>query len=432
MSTVSNATDLPLLYKLGKRSEIRYWECRVRGNIYETRYGVLKNRDNHKWSQHKRESQYDPSHGAHKTADQVAMEHAQSLWTEKKRTHAMTEDMNTLLLGPQYQIPIAPVLATRYSDLKKKHESYIRCVNSGRKPSCVQYCFPDTMYYWEYKFDGERGTISWHDDDVHIYSRGRVEIPHLDKQKDMFRKIYNAFGKNNPHIYNYHFDCEIMLPENCRNKMRSAVSRIKDKHPDNDQIVLYVFDIITVYGMPYKERRKILEAIFSKVNSTCVQLVQTLGIAKLGDPIVDEFCASAHELGFEGVMGKDETFIYPVSHIRINELVKYKVEHDDEYEIIGAHEGIDAHAGLIVLEVKDRNDGLITFSVTPAWSHQDRREAWELYLSDPSHFVGRLVTIVYKYKNTYGKPEEARATRIRDNADMSVPDDIFDQPVYSI
>lgn len=416
----SNTIDLPILYKIGKRSEIRYWECRVRGNTYETRYGVLKNRDNHKWDQRTRESQYDPSHGAHKTADQVAMDHALSTWTEKKRTDAMSEDIDSLL-NPQYQIPIAPVLATRYIDLKKKHTSYQKCIDEGRKPSSVQYCFPDTMYYWEYKFDGERGTVSWHDNDVHIYSRGRVEISHLDRQKDMFRRIYNAFGKSNPHIYKYHFDCEIMLPDNCRNKMRSVVSRIKDKHPDNDQIVLYVFDLITEYGMPYKDRRRLLETIFSKIKSQCVQLVQTIGMAKLGDPIIDEYCASAHELGFEGVMGKDESFIYPVSNIRINELVKYKIEHDDEYEIIGAHEGTDAHTGLIVLEVKDCNDGMISFSVTPAWSHQDRRDAWSLYCNDPSQFIGRLVTIVYKYKNSYGKPEEARATRMRDSADLSTP-----------
>lgn len=439
----TNEILLPLLYKAGKRGELRYFEVRIVGTTFYTRAGVLKNRLNHLWKSHKRDASYAPDHGAHRSAEQVAYEHAQSKWGEKKRNDAMTEDLEEIT-NPErrkYQIPIAPVLATRYDKLQERHSKYQACVQSGRKPACTMYQFPDREYYWEYKFDGERGTVSWcqelkpiYNDNqdivgheasgepgVHVFSRARVEIPHLEQQKAVFQKIYTAFGKSNPQIYNWHFDCEIMLPENCRNKMRSVVSRIKEKHEDNDKIVLYVFDIITTYGMPYKERRNILEMIFSKVKSKYVQLVPTIGKAKLGDPIIDEYCSQAFSMGFEGVVGKDEDFIYPLSNLRIDELVKYKVEHDREYRIIGCSQGTDAHAGLIVLQVEDLNDGLIKFFVTPCWTHQDRKEAFELYQQDPSHFVGKLVTVVYKYLNSYSVPEEARATRLRDPNDLSVP-----------
>lgn len=413
---------LPLLYKQGKRGEIRYWECSISGDTFKTRAGVLKNRERHQWESHQRSHQYEPSHGSYKSGDQVAYDHAMSKWTEKKRNDAMTESLEEIE-NPhscKYQVPIAPVLATRYDKLKERHDIYQKYLYQGMKPSAVMYTFPDRDYYWEYKFDGERGTVSLHDGDVHIYSRGRVEIPHLEKQKEVFKKIYTSFGRSNPFIYDWHFDCEIMLPEKCRNSMRSAVSRLKDKHPENNKIVLYVFDIITVYGMAYRERREILEKIMSKVKSQYVILVPTLGKAKLGDPIIDEYCAQAVSLGFEGIMGKDESFIYPLYKQRLDELVKYKVENDDEYEIISAHEGKDAHEGMIIFDVRDINDGLITFSVTPAWSHDDRREAWVMYTEDPMQFIGKLITIVYKYKSIYGRPEEARATRIRDKADMSV------------
>ena len=437
----SDEIVLPILYKIGKLGEIRYWECKVSGYMFYTRAGVLKNRDNHIWRDHKRDAKYTPDHGAYRTPEQVAYEHARSKWSEKKRNDAMTESLDEVT-NPnkrKYKVPIAPVLATRYDKLKERHEKYQKCIEIGRKPSTVMYCFPDREYYWEYKFDGERGTVSWCQDvipilndknevidyqldgesSVHIFSRARVEIPHLEVQKSVFSKIYNVFGKIYPEIYSWHFDCEIMHPENCRNKMRSVISRIKEKHEDNDKILIYVFDIITEYGMPYRERRAILEKIFSKINSKSVLLVPTIGKTKLTDPIIHEYCAKAHELGYEVIMGKDEDFIYPLSNLRINELVKYKVEHDQEYRIIGCHEGTDAHKGLIVLEVEDLNDGLITFSVTPSWTHQDRKEAWELYQENPLSLVGKLVTVVYKYMNAYGKPEEARATRIRSQDDLS-------------
>lgn len=418
---------LPLLYKLDKNSVVRYWECKIISGTFHTRAGILPNRETHKWKIHDRVaySSYDISHGSYKAPDQIAYEHAISKWTEKKRNDVMTENIDDLVGDDKksYPIPVAPVLATRYDVLQERDTKYKKCVESGRKPSTAMYCFPDREYYWEYKFDGERGIICYDKSisDVRIYSRSRIELPYLESQKDVFKRIFEAFSKKVPDMLNYQFDCEIMHPDKSRNKMRSAISRIKEKHPDNDKIIFYLFDIVTVYGMPYKMRREILEKIMTYVKNPYIQLVPTVCKAKLGDPIIDEECARAFELGFEGLVGKDEEFIYPLSNLRINEIVKYKIEHSDEYRIVSAYEGIDSHKGLIVLTVEDTNNGLIRFNVTPSWSHDERKDAWIMYQEDPKQFIGLLITIVYKYKNEYGKPEEARATRIRELEDISIP-----------
>jgi len=437
---------LPLLYKVGKRNEIRYFEAKICGSTYYTRAGVLKNRDNHQWVLYQRDNYnkvYDVSHGSYRTPEQIAYEHAQSKWSEKKRNDAMTEHLDEITdpSKRQYQIPVAPVLATRYKDLIERHKKYQSCVEDGRKPSIVMFCFPDVDYYVEPKYDGERGTISWcqeltpvlgstgevirHETSgepgVHIFSRARVEIPHLEHIKSVFKKIYQAFGKSNPQMYGWHFDGEIILPEQSRNKMRSTVSRIKEKHIDNNQISIYIFDIVTTYGMTYQERRKILEMIFSKVNSKYVKLVETMGMIRPTDEsAVNEMLGRSLDLGFEGIILREPNMIYPLSNLRINELIKVKPQNTCEYRIISAHTGIDKFDGCIIFDVEDLNDSLLRFSPgMKGWTLEDRREAWVMYQENPSVFIGKFLECVYSHVNEYGTPTECIASRIRDPNDMS-------------
>lgn len=427
-------TEFPILYKLDKKDEIRYWQVYARGDTYYTKAGMLKNIDSHKWQPHTRESRYSPDHGGHKTSEEIAIEHASSAWKEKKRKDAMTTNLEDVShVQRKYCIPIAPVLAVRYNDLLKRHENYACYIERGEKPRKGMYCFPEIPYMVDPKLDGERVTISWckpideeftsaslEDGDVHMFSRGRVEIPYTDHIRGLFRNLYTSWGKLMPKILTYHFDGEVVQPGSTRNKMRSSISRIKEKHVDNEKNVFYAFDLIMDPEVPYEHRRKTLEILFSKIKSDSVQLVPSLGRVSLHDhEQVQEFMARALHMGYEGIILRDPNMLYPVSNLRINEMIKCKPIQDEEMRIIGAHEGTDAHAGLIIFRVEDLNDGVIKQDVTPAWNHEDRAEAWKMFLQDPSQFLGQLITVHYREKNEYGTLVEARAGRIRDPADLS-------------
>lgn len=429
----NNEIYLPCLYKLDSVGRQRYVEIRVVGNIYFSRAGLLKTRDNHTWKPHKKSAQYDQEHGSHRSGEEVALQHAWSDWREKKRNDAMTEDLDTLN-GDVYHVPIAPVLAKRYSDLVKMNETYQARVQSGKKPTKTMYCFPDHKYMVQYKFDGERATISWVQEmngnhigeyDVHIFSRLRVEVPHLDHIKAIYRKIYTKIGKKNPWIYGCHFDGEIMEPGQTRNKMRSTISRIKEKHVDNENITHYVFDMVVEQkpDMPFRERYRILSDILGRLgkDDNAVRLVPIIGEVRLGTSEVDDMLALALDHGMEGIIARDPEMLYPSSGFRVNQMIKCKNINDCDYRILGAIQGTDAHEGLIVWHVQDLVHDFVTFYVTPKWSHEDRRNAWEMYCEDPDQFVGKLITVIYRDKepNTL-VPIEARATRIRDPSDMDV------------
>lgn len=433
-------SSFPLLYKLDKKGIVRYFEIKVEGNTYFTRAGVLKNRNSHNFQVHERKARYTPSHGGYRTPEQIAQEHAQSLWTEKKRDDAMTEDLEELTNSDKkkYPVPIAPVLATRYKDLKERNDKYQSYIRDGRKPSSVMYCFPDRDFDVEPKYDGNRGTVSWcqettidesgnktqGDFAVKIFSRGRLEIPHLDHIKHVFTKIYTIFEKSIPGIKSWHFDGEIMLPEESRNKMRSTISRIKEKHIDNDKIVFYVFDLITHPDDIRKDRRQVLETLFKNIKSEHVKLVPIFGQVKLTDDVsINEYMAQALNLGFEGIVMKDQSMKYPISNLRINEMVKMKPLESQEYRIYAAHSGIDRYQDCIIFDIEDLNDGTIRFSPgLKGWTLDDRKEAWQMYQEDPQTFIGKYLECVFVSKNEYGVPVECQGSRIRDPSDMSVAD----------
>lgn len=432
-----------ILFKLDKGGRLRYWECVIDGPSFKTRHGLLKTRNTHTWQTHMRSERHAVGHGSYASAEEVAREHALSRWKEKKRNDAMVE--NPLSLGIEreelailcdhdpsvmsqcslpmddrgsYPVPIAPVLAVRYDKLKERHEN----------PSS-KYKFPHDEVYVQYKIDGERCIASWVQEldengnkvgepGVRLFSRIRNEIPFCDHIKKVMHSIYTTFGKVYPPIYNCHFDGELVVPGETRNMMRSAVSTMRHKHEANERIEFYIFDMVTRVDHPFEKRWTLLTRIMSKVKSAHVKLVPIPTIAKVkmdDDETITTLLAEAMGRGYEGLMLRTKDMPYPIGNHRIDELVKVKKIHDEEFLIIGCYQGRDKEEGLIVFQMQDLHDSTITFGARPCWPYEVRKEAWDQYVADPSSFVGKKATIAYEYKSEYRVPGNPRLIRLRDD-----------------
>lgn len=106
--------------------------------------------------------------------------------------------------------------------------------------------------------------------------------------------------------------------------MRSIISRVKEVHKDNDKLIYMVFDIIVSPDMPYCRRRELLEKVMSRVTNPLVRLVPTMARCELPSDEADEALARALSDGYEGVVMKHPSFLYPVSNLRINDMIKRK------------------------------------------------------------------------------------------------------------
>lgn len=423
--------DLPILYKTNEKGQILYWECRIDGDTFFTRAGVYKNRDTHKWKEHKRQERYTPGHGGYRTAEEVAKEHGLSAWKEKKRNDSMVESMEEIenLDCSKYNVPISPVLAHKYKDMLMRHNKYMSALEQGIKPR-TQYKFPEYQYWVQPKLDGERCTASWTmemdadgnpigESGVHLFSRLRNEIPHLDHIKKILTKIYTVFEKILHGIKTYHFDGELVEPGKTRNSMRSAVSTYKTKHVNNEKVVYYIFDIVVTASIPFSERYGLLEKIFSKIKSDVIQLVPIIHKIHLGTNEIEDALTKTVEAGYEGIILRDPNMLYPTTgKTRSKTMLKHKPLQDKEYRIISAIEGTDTHKGLIVFQVQDLQVDYIKFYVTPAWTHEERKIAWELYNNNPQEYIGKLATILYVSTNEFGTPVEPRMKNIRNASDM--------------
>jgi ATP-dependent DNA ligase len=155
--------------------------------------------------------------------------------------------------------------------------------------------------------------------------------------------------------------------------MRSIISRVKEVHKDNDKLIYMVFDIIVAPDMPYWRRRELLEKVMSRVANPLVRLVPTMARCELPSNEADEALAHALSDGYEGVVMKHPSFLYPVSNLRINDMIKRKPQNDEDYIIESAYEGDDAHKGLIIFNLRDPVLDYVKFACTPAWSHDERK-----------------------------------------------------------
>lgn len=380
--------ELPILYKVDKNGRLRYREIVIDRDIYRTRSGLWKTRDTHAWKDHRREAQYKEGHGSYKSGEEVASANARSAWERYKRKEAMCENMEEAL-DPGYRYPIIPVELARYNELRDTNGLI------------------EGHYIVQAKLDGERSTIYYREGEVKIFTRGRKERPYLEHIKSSMKKIYEKI----PSLQSFVFDGEILNPSGTRNTGRSALST-KDKHPDNDKMVFFVFCIVTGPNDEFKIRWSIIEKLFSKIKCNCVRMVPVLGRVDVKDEdAIQRMLKKALKEGYEGVVCWHEEGVYPVTKDRSRYSIKIKPMEDEEAPIVGAHEGIDEHEGLIIFEV---DNGSSIQYITPSWTHDERRQAMNEYKRDPPSYNGRLLTIRYKSKNEYGNYVEAVGLCIRD------------------
>ena len=111
--------------------------------------------------------------------------------------------------------------------------------------------------YVDMKIDGWRAIVkhipgSNHHVCVRINTRGGKGYHWLEAQREELRELLGYLPPNTQ------LDCEVWKPGFSRNKIQEIVSTEKKKHPQNEEIEFYIFDIIETQGLTLSERWEIL------------------------------------------------------------------------------------------------------------------------------------------------------------------------------
>ena len=176
----------------------------------------------------------------------------------------------------------------------------------------------------------------------------------------------------------------------------SMVRRAKVRHPDIHKIKYHMYDVFNDLSMSFIDRRQLLSTIYK--NEPNVVLVETVPVQKADiEPLLHKYIAS----NYEGIMIRGNG---PYKHGRSKDLLKYKLFKDDEFEVIGHHEG---QGGIPIFECKIKDK---TFSVAMKGTMESKKDR----MDKVEDYYGKMLTVKYQELSADGIPRFPVGIAFRD------------------
>ncbi len=200
------------------------------------------------------------------------------------------------------------------------------------------------------------------------------------------------------------------------NDITSMVRRSKTKHPKITQLQYHIYDCF-YFGehnleknkMTYTDRNKFLTEAFKKHTFSNLVLVETR-MAKNMDDIekcFDHFTGLKHP--YEGVMVRTIGGVYK-QQSRSKDLQKYKKFKDEEFIVVGYHEGTGAHAGTPIFDCRSKINPDKTFGVPMTGTIESRKTM----LKNIDKYIGKQLTVKYQELSPNGIPRFPTGIAFRD------------------
>jgi ATP-dependent DNA ligase len=294
------------------------------------------------------------------TPEQQAILVAKSLWDKKVKSGYTT----SLDSKP---ITYFPMLAHEMSDKLVKYPCYVQP-----------------------KLDGIRCLIYIKDGNIQYQSRNHSlfqPFPHLEP--DIHRIFARNPGINIPDLI---LDGELYSHDLTFQQITSIVR--KKGHPDLPKIQYHFYDIY-VPNMSYKQRWMVIQHLtnFTPLSEKRTILKVETNIANNRDDI-EQYHTQFVKLGYEGLMVRTPDGLYQEQK-RSNDLLKYKKFKDDEFKVVGVHEG---NGGIAIFDCITKEGR--TFGVNMKCTKEEK----QLYLTEFEKYNGKLLTVRYQELTDDGVP----------------------------
>ena len=284
--------------------------------------------------------------------------------------------------------------AQREWDKKKKQGYHVKNeTNVIIKPMLAQE-YKKVVHYpaWvQPKLDGVRCLIYMENGEVIFQSRQNNRYEPLEHLVDEVKGILLRA----PGIV---LDGELYAHDIGFENVISMVRRAKVRHPDIHKIKYHLYDLFyKEEEMTYLLRRSLLCSLYK--DEPNVVLVHTIQVSSLSE--INELLHKFITLHYEGIMIRGNG-VY--KHGRSKDLLKYKLFKDDEFEVVGHHEG---NGGIPIFECKI---GDKIFSVAMKGTMESKVERMENVTS----YYGKMLTVKYQELSSDGIPRFPVGIAFRD------------------
>lgn len=261
------------------------------------------------------------------------------------------------------------------------------------------------------KIDGVRCSFYWKDGEVKSASRGGGDYDPSTYQIREHPQLKELLSKN-PH---WILDGELYKHGKSLQQI-SGAARMEKTAGGCDWLEYYIYDVM--FPAPFEERLKCLNVIKEllklsfnperewkedelRIQMVPHELVKGKDKKKQIMDLHNQYVAE----GWEGCVARDVSKPYKYGG-RGQEMVKFKMYQDAEFEITGISEGLRPEDMCFTLVTDDG----IEFKAKPMGS----RELKEQYRADLSNLVGKLATVKYFYLSDDGTPLQPVLKAIRD------------------
>lgn len=348
------------LYANASNGKIKTWEIESQGNIMVIKSGYIDG----KLIENKKEISGKNIGKSCETSDEEqCISECKSKW-KKKLDQQYTNNRNNIKEYSEQQI-LLPMLAQKYND--RKHYLTFPC-------------------YIQPKLNGVRC----------IYQNGKFMSRNGKEYTTLKHLIPNlrGLGINIP-------DGEIYIHGM---EFQEIIRRVKKyRAGKTEELQYWIYDQIN--ERPFDIRHAEILSKFS--NSNFVSLIQVPTYVVNNEKEIKEYHNRWVREGFEGAIIRNTKGLYKIKH-RSNDLLKYKEFIDDEFVIVGGHEGEGLEKGAIIFEVETKEGE--TFSVRPKGTREIRIE----WMNNIKSLIGKKITIRYQNLSEDGIPIFPVGIAIRD------------------
>lgn len=378
--------EFPKLLKINNNQKISEWEIKIvkKDNFYTiiTSHGE----ENGKKIYHEK----DITEGKVKRSVlEQAIQDVKRKWENKKEKELYAEVLTNNLKS----IIVRPMLSNTFSfDLyTTKNRSF-------------KISFPA---YIQRKYDGIRCISYLKDDNVIIESRKGIPFQNFSLLKDELKSILSKLPPN------FYLDGELYTNSLDFETISGLIRLHEKKITENDiqlinKIEYHLYDFVDLNNkeLKYKERLDILNNLISEsLSISRCKKVDTFLANELND--VKKYHDDFVKEGYEGIMIRDTDGIYEINK-RSKYLQKFKEFMEEEFKIIGFHEGTGDEKGIVIWDCITK-DGKF-FAVRPKGTFESRKKLFD----EGNDHIGKLLTVIFQEYSADNIPRFPVGKGIRD------------------
>ncbi len=381
----------PKLYQLNNNQKIYEWSIRIELSSNET-YDIITEHGEKDGNMVRHMKNIDKGKASRTVLEQAILD-AESKWKNKKEKDLYNESVEVTTNNTESRTIVRPMLANTFS-----FEAY---KTNGRG---FRISFPA---YVQRKYDGIRCISYIKNGEVVLESRKGIPFQNFIRLREQLKSVLSTLPDT------MHLDGELYTDEIDFETLSGLVRLTTKKASQEDldkveRIQYHIYDYVDTsdLSLVYERRKNTLEDLIRRnQHMNLLRGVMTENVNNL-EEIKTKHDQYVQE-GYEGLMVRDKQGPYEVQK-RSKYLQKYKEFMEEEFKIVGFHDGTGDEKNCVLWDCIT-NDGAL-FEVRPRGTQESRMKLY----TEGDKYINKFLTVIFQEYTNRGIPRFPVGKGIRD------------------